>query len=180
MSGFNPKTGWCHFTPMKWGKYFREIEGQSEHIEARFVQRNIPFYWDRAKGLHAKCTDGQMWEILSGRESTWSSAMPDENLLEPEYLVVTDLGCNLKPALSPIKTNRLLKEFDYQEKLEGVWKPTETGKDFCLVCQGQGGRYGSETYLKWRFEMIHLLMQAISTRQRVEAAKHLPPAQDLH
>ena len=180
MSGFDPKTGWCHFTPMKWGKYFREVEGRSQHIEGRFVQRNIPFYWDRADGLHAKCTDGEMWEILSGRESTWSSQMPDESLLEPEYLVVTDLGCNLKPALSPIKTNRLLKEFGYQEKLEGVWKPTEKGQELCMECEGQGGRYGSGTYLKWRFEIIHLLIQEISTRQQFEAEKNLPPAQDLH
>ena len=178
MSGFNPKTGWCHFTPMKWQKYSREVEGQSQHIEDRFVQRNIPFYWDRANGLHAKCTDGEMWEILSGRKSTWSSEMPDESLLEPEYLVVTDLGCNLKPALSPVRTNRLLKEFDYQEKVEGVWKPTKKGKGFCMECQGQGGRYGSETYLKWRFEMIHVLIEQVSIRQQFEAKKHLSSAQN--
>lgn len=180
MSGFDPKTGWCHFTPTKWERYCREIEGQPEHIGDRFKQRKIPFYWDRVGGLHAKCTDGEMWEILSGRRSTWSSEMPDESLLEPEYLVVTDLGCNLTPALSPIKTNRLLKEFGYQEKVEGVWKPTEKGKDLCMEFQGQGGRYGSGTYLKWRFEVIHVLMEAIGTRQQFEAEMDSPPAQNLH
>ncbi len=180
MSGFNPKTGWCHFTPARYKKYYQEVDGQPQYIEDRFKQRNIPFYLDKAGGFHAKCTNTEMWEILSGQKSTWVTLMPDECLFEPEYLIITDLGCNLRPALSPIKTNRLLKEFGYQERVEGVWKPTKKGQALCMECQGQGGRYGSGTYLKWRFEMIHLLMQEINTRQQFKTEKDLPPAQDLH
>lgn len=71
MSGYDKDKGWCHFTTTKWRRYYRAVEGQPTSVEERFDSLDIPFKFDRTDGLHAKCTQGEMWSILSGRPSTF-------------------------------------------------------------------------------------------------------------
>lgn len=39
MSGFSAETGWCHFTPTKWQRYYRLIEGEPDSIEDRLKKK---------------------------------------------------------------------------------------------------------------------------------------------
>jgi len=84
-------------------------------IEDRFDKKGIPFYVDYKHGaLHAKCTDGEMWTILSGQESKWSCEMPPDRELEPEFINVTIVGSKLKPSISAIKVNKMLEKIGCQ------------------------------------------------------------------
>lgn len=157
MSGFDKNTGWCHFTPKKWNRYYRKIEGFPTYIDERFRRLNIPFYTDKTGGIHAKCTDGEMWTILSGEPSTFSAEMPTEDNLNPEYLTVTDIGINIEPNFSAIKVNKVLVENGYQTKVDGSWRATTKGQKFSIELEGGRTRDGNQTYLKWRYEIIELL-----------------------
>ncbi|SCY44517.1 hypothetical protein [Desulfoluna spongiiphila] len=164
MSGFDKNTGWCHFTPQKWRRYYRVIESGPQVIEDRFIKSDIPYYFDRSGGLHAKCTDGEMWTILSGRENTFSSETAKINQLQPEYLLISDIGINFDPELSGIKVNKILSEMGFQTRLDGAWEATQKGKDLSIQFLSTDSRYGNKPYLKWSFEIIHIIKTSLQEK----------------
>ncbi len=67
----NKKRGWTHFTPTKVRRYFRHVEGKSFQLEERMDASGVEWRLDRVGGLHALCTQGELWTILSGKPATW-------------------------------------------------------------------------------------------------------------
>jgi phage regulator Rha-like protein len=74
-------------------------------------------------------------------------------------LTATDIGKQLRPALSAIKTNLLLQDKGYQEKLGAAWSPTEKGKPYALFLDtGKKHSDGTPvTQLKWLSSIIEHL-----------------------
>lgn len=166
MSGYDSSTGWCHFTPTKVNRYYRQINGKPDDIQERFVKANIPFYYDRSGGIHGQCCDGQMWTILSGRPSTWSSKESDDGK-EQEYLVISDIAANLTPKTSPTKVNRLLESMGYQTKTAKGWKVTSQGKKLSKEFESSTSysKSDAKTFLKWQFAMIQTVQQKLLEAQ---------------
>lgn len=158
MSGYDRRTGWCHFTPKKWQRYYRERPGEPDDVGERCAKAGIAYYADHAGGIHAQCGEGALWTLLSGEPSDWDSEPPASNA-DPEYLTVTDIGVNLSPALSAIKTNRAIVVSGLQDRVDGVWVPTPKGLEYCIEIDSEDTRYGNKTYLKWSFETIEILKQ---------------------
>ena len=159
MSGYNRNTGWCHFTPTKWQRYYQERPGDPEEISDRCAKEGVPYYTDHVGGIHAQCGEGTLWTLLSGEPSEWDSEPPETDKVDPEYLTVTDIGVNLVPALSAIKTNRAIAAAGLQDRINGAWVPTPKGLEYCIEIDAEGTQYGNSTYLKWSFETIELLKQ---------------------
>lgn len=71
-------------------------------------------------------------------------------------LTATEIGKELTPALSAIKTNLLLQSQNFQEKLGAAWSPTEKGKPFAVFLDtGKKHSDGTPiTQLKWLSSII--------------------------
>lgn len=159
MSGFNIETGWCHFTPTKWQRYYRLIDGEPNSVEDRFKKENIAFYFDRVDGVHAKCNDGKLWTILSGQPSTFSSEQNSSGELVDEYLVVSDIAVNLTPEISAIKVNKAIEELGLQIKEGKCWVATSAGEEYALTFESESSKFGSKSFLKWKFEIIEIVQK---------------------
>lgn len=123
-------------------------------IEERFEKKGIPFYVDSKHGaLHAKCTDGEMWTVLSGREATWALHQC-RSKLEPEFINSTIVGTKLKPPVSAIKANKLLEICGFQKKVDGDWKATKAGQKYCHESESS---YDNKTFLRWDWNIIEIL-----------------------
>jgi len=126
MSGYDPRTGWTHFTSSKVSRYHRAVDGQPEDLDERLGATNLDWYWDASGGLHVHCDDGRLWEILSGQPSTFSSAAPADPKNEPEWLSVTDMGAALaNPPLASSTVLKLLRQAGLLQRTEGRDVPTE-------------------------------------------------------
>lgn len=129
MSGYDPRTGWTHFTSTKVGRYHRPVEGQPEDLDGRLAATGLDWYWDASGGVHVHCDDARLWEILSGQASTFSSATPGDPKDEPEWLSVTDIGAALaNPPLASSTVLRLLRETGLLQRKEGRDLPTERAR----------------------------------------------------
>ncbi len=159
MSGYDQCTGWCHFTPIKLKRYYRSLEDQPDEIQKRFALRGIPVYFDHSGGLHAKCSDGKMWNILSGQPITFDSAESSTTDFDTEYLTVTDLAANLSPKISAIKVNKLLANLGYQENAEGQWNATKLGLKYSKKFDSTTARFNQTKYLKWDYSLISILQK---------------------
>jgi hypothetical protein len=125
MSGFNPATGWTHFTPTKVTRYWRSVDGQPDRIDGRLTDLGLPFYWDASGGLHAHCTEGRLWEILSGRPDTrQSSDSSVSDSYEPEWISITDLGAAFATPLATSTVLKLLRQEGLLERTNGRDIPT--------------------------------------------------------
>lgn len=156
MSGYDRSTGWCHFTPKKWRRYHRLLPGEPDDVAERCHKQNLPFYFDHAGGLHAHCGEGALWTLLSGEPAVWDSGPPPD-VAKPEYLTATDIGANLVPPMSAVKTNRALAAAGFQVRETDAWVTTPKGLALCVEIDSEGGRFGAKTYLKWSFEIIEIL-----------------------
>jgi hypothetical protein len=58
----------------------------------------------------------------------------------------TELGILI--GVSGVEINLILEKKGFQEKTDGIWKPTENGKDFCLEIVNKFNQ------LKWKIETI--------------------------
>ena len=79
--------------------------------------------------------------------------MGAELVKEEQYLnlTTTEIGKELTPPLSAIKTNLLLQNQNFQEKLGSAWVPTEKGKPYAVFLDtGKKHSDGTPvTQLKW-------------------------------
>lgn len=84
--------------------------------------------------------------------------MGAELVKEEQYLnlTATEIGKELTPPLSAIKTNLLLQNQGFQEKLGAAWSPTERGKPFAVFLDtGKKHSDGTPiTQLKWLSSII--------------------------
>jgi len=164
MSGYDPATSWCHFTPKKWKRYYREINGESEDIGDRLNKASIPFYWDRHGGLHTKCSEGALWTILSGQPDTHVPPKISEGSLDAEYLIISDIAINIVPPISAIKTNKVLEKLGLQIKEDKQWLPTQSGKQYATIFENPNSKYESNTFLKWKFEIIQIIQETVGKK----------------
>lgn len=129
MSGYDPQTGWTHFTSTKVRRYLRHIDGQSDDLDARLSTSGLDWYWDAHGGLHVCCDDGKLWEILSGRPATFSSATETDPRDKEEWINVTDIGAALAtPPLATSSVLRLLREAGLLQRIDGRDVPTEAAQ----------------------------------------------------
>lgn len=120
MSGYDPRTGWTHFTSTKVSRYHRRVDGQPDELDERLAATGLDSFWDAAGGLHVRCDDGRLWEILSGQPATFSSATPKDPKNETEWLTATDVGAALAdPPLPPATVLRLLREAGFLQRSDG-------------------------------------------------------------
>lgn len=124
LSGYDPATGWTHFTPMKWHRYLRPIEGQPLDIEDRLTAARRDYYWDAANGLHVRCDESDLWEILSGQPATWGRESPPV-APKAEWLSVSDIGANFDPPKSASAVLALLRRTGFLERIDGKDVPTQ-------------------------------------------------------
>lgn len=124
MSGYDSETGWTHFTPIKWRRYLRPLEGQSLDIEERLAAARRDYYWDAADGLHVRCDEAELWEILSGQRATWGRERR-RSTSEAEWLSVTDIGANFDPPKSASAVLALLRRAGFLERVGGKDVPTQ-------------------------------------------------------
>jgi hypothetical protein len=129
MSGFDPATGWTHFTPTKVARYARSVQGRSNEVDVRLSQLDLEYYWDAVGGLHAHCAEGRLWEILSGQPDTF----PPSQVLagtecEQEWISVTDLGAVTHPPLGTSTVLKLLRDEGLIARVHGNDVPTDAAK----------------------------------------------------
>lgn len=126
MSGYNPRTGWTHFTSTKVSRYHRAIDGQPGDLAERLTAIGADWYWDASGGLHVRCDEGRLWEILSGKPSTFTSATEADPKDEEEWINVTDIGAALaEPPLGTSTVLRLLRDAGLLQRKDGRDAPTE-------------------------------------------------------
>jgi hypothetical protein len=164
MSGFSAETGWCHFTPTKWQRYYRLIEGEPDSIEGRLNKNNIPFYFDRVGGLHAKCNDGELWTFLSGQPSTFDSSKKLIKDVSDEYLVVSDIAVNLVPKTSAVKVNKIIEDLGLQKKEGKCWVATTSGEEYSRVFESEKQGFSNKSFMKWKFEVITIIQDYIDSK----------------
>jgi hypothetical protein len=129
MSGYNPITGWTHFTATKVQRYYRRVEGRADDLDERIAATGIDYYWDASGGLHVHCDDGRLWEILSGQPATFTSASPADPRDHEEWINVTDIGATLAtPPLAVSTVLRLLREEGLLRRVDGRDVPTEAAR----------------------------------------------------
>jgi hypothetical protein len=127
MSGYNSATGWTHFTPTKWQRYFRGSDDRPLGVEARLIEVQRDYYWDAVDGLHVRCDEADLWEILSGEPATWGRESPCV-APETEWLSVTDIGANFKPRRSASAVLAMLRRAGLLERIDGKDAPTPAAR----------------------------------------------------
>lgn len=171
MSGYNPRTGWTHFTSTKVSRYYRTIDGQPDDLEERLTAIGADWYWDASGGLHVRCDDGRLWEILSGKPSTFTSATETDPKDEEEWINVTDIGVALaEPPLGTSTVLRLLREAGLLARKEGRDVPTEAALglfDERPVAGHQASRFAarpgaSTVQRRWAYRVLVMLRQKTS------------------
>lgn len=126
MSGYNPQTGWTHFTPTKASRFWRRVDGQPDNLDARLDATGLDWYYDATGGIHVRCDDGRLWNILSGMPATRTSASPDDPADQTEWVSVTDIGAAVAvPALGTSTVLRLLRDEGLLHRVDGKDQPTE-------------------------------------------------------
>lgn len=174
MSGYDPSTGWTHFTPLKVDRYFRAIEGQSNSLQERLVATALDWYWDASGGIHVHCDDGRLWEILSGLPATRSSARPGYPLDEREWISVTDLGEVVEPPLASSTVLRCLREEGLLVRVDGrdVPSPAAEGLFRERPIEAGSGRFRRDSAGKlqrlWSYEVLTRLRTRLAADGRPE------------
>jgi hypothetical protein len=160
MSGYDPHAGWTHFTPLKLGRYFRAVDGQSNILDTRLDDSGLDWYRDVAGGIHVHCDDGRLWEVLSGLPATRSSARPDDPLDAQEWINVTDVGQVMEPPLPTSTVLRYLREEGLLLRVDGKDVPSPAAEGLFeerLITTGSG-RFGSDavgkTQRRWSYEVL--------------------------
>ena len=159
MIGYDRGTGWSHLTPTKWRRYHRPLPAEPDDVGERCREQKLPFYFDHAGGLHARCGEGALWTLLSGEPADWDSEPPAPGTERPEYLTVTDVGVNLTPRQSATQTNQALARAGLQARENGAWVATAAGLLLSFEVVSESGHCGGKNYLKWSFEVIRLLQR---------------------
>ena len=160
MSGYDPETGWCYFTPTKLSRYYKRLPDQPDYIEDRLALAAIPFYVCHNGFIHAKCTDGRLWTILSGKPDTAEWSAKESTPTKPELLTAQDLGFNLEPKLNAGQVHDLLKELEMETKKSGGFVLLPKGEKFGFIEEYEKkGKIAKR--LKWTFETIAFLQTAI-------------------
>ncbi len=129
MSGYNVLTGWTHFTGTKVDRYYRDIPEWFESIEARCEDAEVPYFWDATGGLHAGCSEGRLWELLSGRPATRGLGDPEDvDPTQLEFISVTDLGAVVSPPLPTSTVLKVLREEGLLARVGRTDVPTEAAR----------------------------------------------------
>lgn len=122
MSGYDSATGWTHWIPSKWRRYWRPIEGAPQLIEDGLEAADLPYYWDASGGLHVRCDEASLWELLSGEPATRGhDASPGT---ATEWLSVTDIGANFDPPLATSAVLARLRSAGILERVDGQDRPS--------------------------------------------------------
>jgi hypothetical protein len=182
MSGYDPHTGWTHFTSTKVSRYHRAIEGQPDDLTARLNAIGADWYCDASGGLHVRCDDGQLWEILSGKPSTFTSATETDPKDEEEWINVTDIGAAL--AVPPLGTStvlRLLREAGLLQRKDGRDVPTEAAVGLFEERPVEGHRASrfpsrpspGAVQRRWAYRVLVMLRERVSGTASAQGWLHV-------
>lgn len=175
MSGYDPRTGWTHFTSTKVSRYYRIIEGHPDEIDARLNAIGADWYWDASGGLHVRYDDGRLWEILSGRPATFASATENDPKDAEEWINVTDIGAALaEPPLGTSTVLRLLREAGLLSRKEGRDAPTDAARGLFEERPVEGheasrfaSRPGSSrVQRRWSYKVLVILRERLAEVER--------------
>jgi hypothetical protein len=160
-------------------RYSRHVAGESDDIEVRIKQRGLDHYWDASGGLHVRCTQGELWTMLSGEVDTiFTEQGPDEET-QPEWISVLDLGAIWSPPLPTSSVLKLLRD-------EGLLKaqgrrsvPTEAASGLYeereAVASSQFPSTPGAVQRRWSYEVVERLRERHDEVES-ERAKRPPKA----
>jgi len=156
---FNPETGWCFCSHEQLKSYYCIVESEPEPISERLIRRNIPFYiHPKDRGLRTKCTDSQLYHVLTGKHSNWFQEMPPYSELKPHYVTVSIIGTKLYPTLYPHSVNLLLCKGGFQsEEGKSNWIPTEKGLPYSKKKSYLGKHSKEIIQYMWSWDLISTL-----------------------
>ncbi|MAT06402.1 MAG: hypothetical protein CL424_15295 [Acidimicrobiaceae bacterium] len=165
---FDPATGWTRLLANQVARYARRVDGRPDSVDERLEASGVDYYWDVYGGLHARCTSGRLWELLSGQPSKY-----DDEVSEPtdtEWIRVTDLGAVFEPVASTSTVLKLLREEGLLERRDRKDWPTQAAAGLYIEIEpvpaaGIPQRPGAVQRL-WSYEVVVRLR---ARRSEVEA-----------
>lgn len=159
MSGYDSATGWTHWTPTKWRRYWRSIDGAPDLVEDRLEATEVAYYWDASGGLHALCDEARLWELLSGEPATRGHDTSPGSATE--WLSVTDIGANFDPPLGSSAVLARLRRAGLLERVDGHDQPSAAAEGLFEERPASAtGRFPSKpgaVQRRWAFAVLEQL-----------------------
>jgi hypothetical protein len=135
---------WCDLTIeeiLSTGSYSLQKEEKSKYAELISETKEVLELIDLMKDLTPK--ELFYLQKIMGENSPTKLL---GNSFQNSYFLPTEIGKMI--GQSGAEINLIFVKKGFQEKIDGVWRPTSSGKEFCLEI---GGAYNQ---LKWRLETI--------------------------
>lgn len=180
MSGYDTATGIFELNEAKMRRYLRKPIDQaineptlSGYCAALFREAGFQVLRKHAYGFDVIADDAQVWEVLSGTPATFGRASPpaaevyEAWLRNREWFNATDLGKSLEPKIGPAKVNLLLEQIGFQERHDGVWKPTDKAAGYFQLRAGANvyGN-GAKEIPEWHRSTIDVLQPLVMTKAK--------------
>ena len=135
------------------------------------VLRHTPY------GIEVVADGAQIWEVLSGQPATFGSAVPAATEVYEawgaarEWFNATDLGKELSPQVGAITVNKILESIGFQERSQGVWKPTKRATGYFELRPGaQLFNNGNMEIPVWKRTVIDVLQPHVPMKRRKSTA----------
>lgn len=175
MSGYNQSTGIFELHWSKMQRYLRHrfasesIVDEEEYVQQLIENSEHTYLGKNEYGFILVANDAQIWELLSGKVSTFGSTNVDPELIYKEWLKkpkewfnATDLGKEFSKKLSAVKVNKSLEKYGYIVRKDGGWIPSKLSIDKGVVRERSSStRYRNKPCVELHRDLIALIVDQV-------------------